>query len=315
MHFRCDACGKAVWRDPWRRRGVHIFCDVRCAGRFRTTPLAERFWGFVDTTGACWVWTGATYHGRGQFCTESCGNGDLHYKNASAHRVAWTLTYGTIPRGMIVGQHCPGGANPLCVRPDHLVLRPQSEVQRGHPPYNAKLTPDQVRYAYRMRGKKPQRVLAEELGVCVATIRAIQGRRLWAALTCGLIADTTRCSSGKLTPDQVRYVYRMRGEKSYQQLADELGVCRDTIRRIQQRKGWAALTRDLVTDETRPLPRVGRKLTPAQVRYVYAMRGHARCQQLADELGVDHSMIWRIQHRKVWAALTSDLVSNERQSA
>jgi DNA-binding XRE family transcriptional regulator len=235
-------------------------------------------------------------------------------KNASAHRVAWELTYGTIPPGMDVCQNCPGGGHPLCVRPDHLSLREQGAARRAarreQAPYGytTKLTPEQVRYAYERRGKQTQQHLADDLGVARATIAHIHERRTWGTLTRDLIASDARRGHAKLTPEQVRYAYEMRGKQSPQLLGKQLGVSPDAIRDIHQRKTWGTLTRDLIADEARCL---NRKLTPEQVRYAYEMRGTKTQRRLGEELGVHIQTIKAIHLRQSWASLTSDLVTNE----
>jgi hypothetical protein len=90
----------------------------------RTRPIAERFWEKVDKTGDCWLWTGSTNHGYGQFYVKGKSS------PARAHRVAYELTTGLIPEGMELDHlchnrdaSCPGGftcPHRACVNPAHL---------------------------------------------------------------------------------------------------------------------------------------------------------------------------------------------------
>lgn len=60
---------------------------------------------------ACWLWTGSTFrNGLGQF--------RVGLKNRQAHRVAWELTFGSPPPGLL-RSNC---GNLQCVRPDHHVV-------------------------------------------------------------------------------------------------------------------------------------------------------------------------------------------------
>jgi hypothetical protein len=88
-------------------------------GRPRFPDYAERrFWPRVAKAGAddCWEWQGPR---------EPAGYGRLIYQgNVRAHRVAWFLTYGPIPKGLAVCHHCD---NPPCCNPGHLYLTTQSQ--------------------------------------------------------------------------------------------------------------------------------------------------------------------------------------------
>jgi hypothetical protein len=82
----------------------------------KPVDIEERFWGHVQKVKGCWLWT-ASYdrHGYGQFCVGHNGKKRM----CRAHRIAWALTYGPVPEGMLVLHHCD---NTLCVRPEHLKL-------------------------------------------------------------------------------------------------------------------------------------------------------------------------------------------------
>jgi hypothetical protein len=72
-----------------------------------------RFWSHVRKTAGCWIWEGAlndSGYGRVKVC------GAIR----SAHRVAYQLSIGPIPKNAWVRQRCGERA---CCRPDHLELR------------------------------------------------------------------------------------------------------------------------------------------------------------------------------------------------
>lgn len=147
---------------------------------------AARFWGQVQKTGECWLWTGAGDR-YGVFRRGSRTDGT--YRTASAHRVSWELAHGVIPKGSFVCHHCDTSK---CVRPDHLYLgTPQSnmddKVRRGRLVASpgerngqAKLTNVQVeeirrRYA---AGGITQQVLADEYSISNQHVcKLVKGQR------------------------------------------------------------------------------------------------------------------------------------------
>lgn len=82
--------------------------------------LSRRFWPKVDfdgplvneAIGRCWMWTGSLKHnGYGQVFDGKSPK--------RAHRVAWELSYGPVPKDSCVLHRCDTRA---CVRPDHLFI-------------------------------------------------------------------------------------------------------------------------------------------------------------------------------------------------
>ncbi len=89
------------------------------APRFSPEKIA-RFWSRVNRDGPiiypdlgkCWMWTGAI-NGRGY------GSLVIDAKAMTPHKLAATLSMGTVPDGMYVCHRCD---NPPCCNPDHLFI-------------------------------------------------------------------------------------------------------------------------------------------------------------------------------------------------
>lgn len=180
----CEGCGATFTPRPvgavQRAAGVrHLYCSRACYAEaaWGETRMADRFWIKVQKTETCWLWKATTCRGYGQFWKP-----DGH--RILAHRMAWELTNGPISDGLFVCHNCPGGDNPLCVRPDHLFLGTQRTnmrdmVAKGRSP-NAKRTPEEVLEirAWLTDGVGPTEI-ARAYDMSRSGIKAIQKGRSW----------------------------------------------------------------------------------------------------------------------------------------
>ena len=191
MKKPCPYC-----KTEFETRNKHQkYCSKSCSNLSRNGGPKARFNSKYEKHGPdeCWEWVGTrNTHGYGMVSF----NGKLQ----SAHRVAWQISNGPIPKGK--GNHgtcvlhkCD---NPPCVNPAHLFLgthadnmadmamkgRRATSGLKGEDSGNAKLSTDNVFEIKRLyaSGKIMQKHIAERFCVSQNTIsRIINGKR-WAHL-------------------------------------------------------------------------------------------------------------------------------------
>lgn len=197
LQVNCRTCG-TPFPIPRCRERTAKYCTPHCRVEAMRVvlavprlPLAERFWGRVDRSGgpdACWEWTKGRHR-------QGYGKIKVDRRHLFAHRVAWELTHGTIPDGLLVLHKCD---NPPCCNPAHLFLgthqdnsddmiakgrKPPSTPphRRGEDSNGARLTWDDVR-AIRAQ-YVPYRTTAERLaaryGVGTSTVKRILRGDTW----------------------------------------------------------------------------------------------------------------------------------------
>lgn len=131
------------------------------------TTAASKFWRRVEKTPGCWLWRGSVGHwGYGQW-QPSRG------KNLRAHRVAWELTNGPVPHGLVLDHLC---RNKLCVNPSHLEpVTDRVNTLRGIGPSAINATKTECRHGHPF---SPDNTRIDEKGkrVCRTCDRAKWGR-------------------------------------------------------------------------------------------------------------------------------------------
>jgi hypothetical protein len=179
MEQPCERCGETLERRANEKPGRFAkrrFCSKQCASAHaserataKRTPMPGRFWekAAVGVDDQCWRWKGAAH-------SEGYGFFWLDGRRQYAHRVAYELTHGPIPRGLQIDHLC---RTPACVNPAHLeaislvenlkrgegfsgsLYKPKSECKHGHPLSGANLyvAPDGHRVCITCRREREKR--------------------------------------------------------------------------------------------------------------------------------------------------------------
>lgn len=172
----CLECGQAFDARDRENRNPR-FCSRSCysvgSAKARLGECVR-----IDNRTNCHIWLGSkSRDGYGVFTFR---------KERRAHRAAWVIKNGPIPKGLFVLHHCDV---PLCVNPKHLWIGTQQDNMndmmrkgrenpcRGRENAGAKLTHAAVR-AIRKSGA-PHKDLAEKYKVSTSTISRVQLGNGW----------------------------------------------------------------------------------------------------------------------------------------
>lgn len=136
--LRCRTCADAFRRASprqcsaegcTRKHSRDGYCELHSQrmkrlGRLDLIPAEERFWAKVQRghSEECWLWIG---------WKTAAGYGGFHWQGRDqyAHRVAYALSIGPIPDGLVLDHLC---RTPACVNPRHLEpVRTRTNVIRG----------------------------------------------------------------------------------------------------------------------------------------------------------------------------------------
>lgn len=197
----------------------------------------DRFWSKVQRGEGCWEWQGS--------CTGSNGYGQFwvtHTIVVRAHRFAYELTHGSIPKDAIICHRCD---NPRCVRPDHLFSGTFADN-----------TADMFRKGRAAIGERHWTRRAPERMV------AMQGANNPTHRFPDRVARGERAARARLTWAKVRVIRLLyaRGGLLQRAVATLFGVDQTLISQIVLGKIWREPTHNLTIEEREELGQVMRSL-------------------------------------------------------
>ena len=180
----------------------------------------ERFTGKVCAQDKCWVWKGSvTKAGYGQFIYQG--------RPETAHRAAWLLFRGRIPKGWWV-MHKHEQCSKLCVNPTHLKLYNPKKKARTN-----RLTAKAVREIRELYVPASDRITAQDLASKFNTT----------AKTIYTVAAGESDGSRVLTPHQVRRVRDVmnRDYPTVKELSERYQVSQNAILNAALGRTWTHL--------------------------------------------------------------------------
>jgi len=218
---------------------LHRMARSANSGSFKSQgTVEERFWAKVDKAGPvvrtglgpCWRWTSTTAKHRRNYGLFKLQNG----RQVKAHRMAYELTSGPIPGGLMVCHHCD---NPPCVNPAHLFLGTCKDNLDDM--YAKDRGPTGDRNGSR---KHPETGLLRGLAQRGKPHPWCSGERHWARREPHKLKRGTDHPASKLRESEVLQIRALAAQRVLRrELAARFGVNITTINRIVRREDWAHL--------------------------------------------------------------------------
>jgi len=186
-------------------------------------PVIPRFMAKVKITESCWIWTAAK---------DDRGYGRIGFRGrtSKAHRVAWTILCGPIPRGMWILHKCD---TPACVNPDHLFVGTALDNSRD---MVAKRRAQYGERHWTNRLRDRVRTGARHWTAEQGSSQLPRGENHWAHKHPEKVRKGRDCPSARLSEESVLAIRASHDLQSV--LAERYGVAQPTISNIVIGKTW-----------------------------------------------------------------------------
>ena len=208
--------------------------------------IEERFWNKVDRCGPdeCWEWLAdKELKGYGRFKVAG--------RVIKAHRFAWELENGEVPKDLCVLHKCDV---PSCVNPAHLFLGTRGDNNRdcirkgrGGSQTHPELLPRGDQHWTRLYPEKVPR--GDRSGARLHPERLARGDQSGARLHPERLARGENNGNSKLTENQVVEIRtRFTAGELQRVLAEEFGVSDGHVSKIVRENSWAHVSKEALSE-------------------------------------------------------------------